>query len=124
ALLMLSLDLSLTGLASRARGAGAAPPAMPAGALGIWWFDAYSATPRPHVPNALDTAAPPASFISAPRRLFTKPMFWDGGSGVIAEGVADPFSGNEAASFTAGGGDKLTPDNWSFPAGTYTLAVS
>lgn len=98
---------------------------MPAGALGIWYMDQYSATPTPHVPNAMAVNPVPANIWRATRRLFGSQGggFWQGNSCTITDRNALDDEGLMQASTLVAGGNgwymdqqtprqTLTPGKW------------
>jgi lysophospholipase L1-like esterase len=105
---------------------------LPASGLaGLWFFDQYSAKPRPNVPNALAASTPVSSSVwSASRRLFGNPTFWNNTNGLltIADFAATSYDGsNNAAAITAATGAwQLLNAAGTFKAAaaTYTVAVN
>lgn len=103
-------------------GASAAA-SLPAGAIGVWYADQYSATPGPHIPNVAGTPVASSGMLPMTRRAWQAPFF-SMASGTLTGGqtAADATTnavraqGNAAANwyFSA-----LTVD---FPNGTYTMA--
>jgi hypothetical protein len=105
---------------------------LPSGALGVWNFDQYSASPSPHVPNSVVSTAVSANLFRASRR-----MFYQGGSGewwnslslTAADDAASGSDGIVDASTVLGtGGWFLSPQSnggaRTIAAGTYTIACS
>ena len=111
---------------------GAIPDSLPtSGLAGLWFFDQYSAKPRPNVPNALAAGTPVSSNVwSASRRLFGNPAFWNNAGGLltIADFAATSYDGsNNAATITAASGPwQLLNAAGTFKAAaaTYTVAVN
>lgn len=105
---------------------GSTGVSMPAGALGIWYADRYSATPRPHVPNSAATSAVPKNLFSAPRRQFANVNYFFSPSCTVTDlNATDQNLANEAATITWGSADAgmLSGFSAALPAGTYTLSV-
>lgn len=101
-------------------------PQMPAGAVGLWYADQYSTSPRPHVPNTASTTPTTGiSLLSAPRRQFTHSVWTKTLITATDPGLPGPDGKNEASLLTCAAGSwhlmpELTP---TLPAGQYTLAV-
>ena len=99
--LLLRKGLALT----RSQGGGAA--GMPAGALGIWYGDKYSASPRPHIPNEVAATAVSPSRAPASRRLFNQTGFYTKSSLTITDANVAAEDGSISASTLVGTGNWL-----------------
>jgi hypothetical protein len=112
--------------------AGGGGVAMPGGALGIWYVDQYQSSPRPYVPNSLETAAVSANLFSAPRRCFKNPQFWTLTSGVsVTDANAPDLSAvaNQLSTLTYSSGATwaVSPSSstlTTLAAGTYTMGLT
>lgn len=101
--------------------------ALPAGAVGVWYADEYTTSPRPLVPNSL--SAVPTTGVSlwpVSRRLFSNNFLWFK-SGITAadSGLTGPDGLSDASLLTCTGdwymGPTIAPV---LAAGTYIMAVS
>jgi hypothetical protein len=107
-------------------------PSFPSGALGVWNFDQYSATPTPYVPNSVVATPPSANLFRASRRLFYQmgtAEWWNSLSLTAADDVAaGPDGVVDASSIVGTGGWFLSPQSnggaRTIAAGTYTIACS
>lgn len=101
-------------------------PNMPLGAVGMWYADEYSATPRPHVPNAMTASPVSANIYANSRRVFNNSEFWNkGGMTIVDYAATAPDGSNDASTASGTGGWFIgSGTNRSIPAGTYTVAVS
>jgi len=97
---------------------------MPAGALGIWYGDTYSATPRPHIPNAVATALISPSRAPASRRMFSQTGFYTKSSLTITDANVAAEDGSISASTLVGTGNWLLQTT-SVPlaAGTWRMRI-
>ncbi len=96
--------------------------------MGVWYADTYTATPRPHVPNALATAPTGVSLLGPSRRRFSNTVFWNpSGATLTDDGFTAPDGRAEASRLVAGAGNwyMTTPALVVIPsAGNYTLCAS
>lgn len=102
---------------------------LPSGALGVWSFDQYSASPSPHVPNTVVADPVAANLFRASRRMFANSEWWhplnltavdDAAAGADGIGDASTINGTSAGWLLS-----PTPASVSaIPAGTYTIGCS
>lgn len=105
---------------------GPVMPAFFADADGVWNTAHYSASPRPHVPNAASSTAFPGNMLTAERHMFSKAAFFDvlGTPTIVDNSVSGPGGATDAAVLTGGAED------WALyriidplPAGDWTMVV-
>jgi len=107
-------------------------PALPAGALGVWYADqAVTVGGNAAVPNSLTAVPVSANQMRAPRRLFTDTTFWQDltGGSITDSNVVGPDGLTQASTIVGVGGwaVRLRANASSFPiwpAGTYTIAIN
>lgn len=108
---------------------------FPATPLGVWWMDAYVATPRPYVPNAISSGAPSPNLMPAPSGLFGLDHFGAGYQydpfdyDVVDRNATGPDgTANAASTLTINSAVwcflRPAVGNVTLPAGTYTLAAN
>ena len=100
---------------------------LPTGAIGAWYAENYSSSPRRVVPNSASGTAVSANLFPAPRRQFANTIYWTtAGSVTLTDGAATaPDSSSDATTAVCSG-------NWlirqvaggNIPAGTYTIGVN
>lgn len=105
-----------------------APAGMPAGAVGLWYMDQHTSTPRARIPNAAAAGgSAPTNLLIGSRRLFsnnyglnlwTPPASFTDSGLAAPDGTTDASVLNGTGNFTAGLNGSIT-----LPAGTYTLAI-
>ena len=99
---------------------------MPAGAVGIWYADAYDAATRA-IPNALSAQALSANIIRGPKRIFNADgELWAISNITFTAGVDDGIGGTTAqrCQGTGTGGYLFVLGNSiTCPAGAYTLGI-
>lgn len=95
---------------------------MPAGALGIWYADQYSAANH-NVPNAVAATQPTTNILRAPRRLNSAAYYQTDSATLTPNAAVGPDSLTEAYTLTSSGnGWYMIPDaNPATGAGTFTL---
>ena len=106
-------------------GGGGSTPAMPGGALGIWYADEYVSSPRRYIPNAVASTTPLGLF-NGTRRLFSNNTLWDvGGCAVTDMAVIGPDGATQdATTVVAAGFWQIGKANVNLPAGTYTIGLT
>ena len=100
-------------------GGGASAPAMPDGAIGIWYADEYQATPRRAIPNSVSDQPVSQNLLTFPFRRFDDTNFWNKQNTTVTDG-------SDESTINLGAGD-----SYCFPAnapvltaGDYTLCVT
>lgn len=107
-------------------GSGGGAPAMPAGAVGIWYMDEYQSAPRPYIPNAVAGTPLVNNLFTGSRGLFasSKSFWFQTAATVTDDAAAGPDGAPFAATVAASGTGWNLSRTLSLPAGTYTLAVN
>jgi len=89
-----------------AGGGGGGGSSMPAGALGIWYADAYTTTPRKVIPNSV-TATPVSTNLGPPPRHLFNGSEWQRTNAVVVDDAVTGPDGLTSASTVNG-----TTTNW------------
>ena len=102
---------------------------LPAGAIGVWYADQYSATPSPRIPNEITKATntPSANLMAPGRRLFANNNIWSTGGTITRtdNAATAPDGATEASTLVCSGNWYLLPSvSKVLPAGTYTMACN
>ena len=101
---------------------------LPTGAVGAWYADQYSASPRRVIPNALSSSAVSQNLFPAPRRLFANSNFYATTAATVTDDAAAGPDGTSGEASTVVG----STSSWllrtvsgyaNIPAGTYTLCA-
>lgn len=99
---------------------------MPAGALGIWYVDQATTSPRRAVPNSLSAASVSSNQVTATRRQFSNTLYYTQATGTT---VTDLFAAGPDGQTYAARVQGTNTTNWrlaaqpsTFSAGTYTVA--
>lgn len=106
---------------------GASAPAMPSGALGVWYADSYDSGTAAITNSELSTT-PSTNIWRAPRRVFTNSDYWTVFAITAVDNAAIAPDGTTSATTLdiASGQWYVSPANSNrvYPAGTYTLAIN
>lgn len=99
---------------------------LPSGAIGIWYYDQYTASPRPLVANSATLTAVSGNIYGFSRRNFNNTALWTKQGETIVDSAAIAPDGSNDASTCVGTGNWFigSADTTSLGAGTYTLAVN
>lgn len=124
---MPSLGIGL-GHLGRIPGGGAS---LPSGALGVWKMGSYATSPRPYVPNSLDSTAARVGLGPPARRNFANSQFWAANNLTVTDSNATGPDGlSEASTVVSSSASWYMAMNgttgaasW-LPIGTYTLAIN
>lgn len=114
------------GTSASAKYQAPAAPAMPSGALGIWYGDQYVNGARKYIPSAIASDAAPVCMWTGSRRLFaSNKNIWSGTAVTVTDSAVTGPDGNTQASTVVGSTSGWTVNRQlnGVPAGQYTIGI-